>query len=70
MIHAVDVQGQASWTAEVETAVRSAATIVAAERVAFGLDNETLVVLECSAKGLCNGGWPKLGGNLAQNGLL
>lgn len=68
-IHAVDTDGQPSWTAKVEAPVRSAATIVAAERVAFGLDNETLVVLECTAKGLCHGGWPKLGGNLAQNGL-
>ena len=39
-----------------------------AGRVAFGLDDETLVVLQCSSAGLAASGWPKLGGTVAQSG--
>jgi len=63
MIHALDFRGQAQWTARVEAPVRSAGTILAPERLAFGLDNETLVVLRCSSAGLAAAGWPKIGGN-------
>lgn len=69
VIHAVDFRGQPKWTAEVEDAVRSAGSIIAPERVAFGLDNETLVVLKCSSAGLAQAGWPQIGGNLAQSGV-
>jgi outer membrane protein assembly factor BamB len=69
VIHAVDFRGAAAWTAEVECAVRSAGTIVGPQRVAFGLDNQTLVVLRCSSRGLAAAGWPKLGRTLGQNGL-
>jgi outer membrane protein assembly factor BamB len=67
-IHALDFRGQAHWTARVEAPVRSAGTIVAPQRLAFGLDNETMVVLRCSSAGLATAGWPKIGGNLGQSG--
>ena len=69
VIHAVDLQGKPQWTAQVEAAVRSAGTIPAPGRVAFGLDNETLVVLKCSSQALAAKGWPKIGGTLGQCGL-
>ena len=69
VIHAVNFRGKREWTAQVEDAVRSAGTILAPGRLAFGLDNETLVVLECSSNGLAEGGWPKIGKTLGQCGL-
>ena len=69
-IHAVDFRGQGQWTARVETAIRSAGTILAPGRVAFGLDNETVMVLKCSSQRLAEGGWPKIGGTLGQCGLV
>lgn len=69
LVHAVDFRGKARWRAQLEAAVRSAGTILAPERVAFGLDNETLVVLKCSSKGLAGAGWPKIGKTLGQCGL-
>ena len=69
VIHAVSFHGRAQWTAEVGSPVRSAGTILAPQRLAFGLDNETLLVLECSSKGLAKEGWPKIGRNGGQNGL-
>jgi len=68
VIHAVDSRGKAQWTAQVEAAVRSAGTIIAPERLAFGLDDDTLVVLKCSSKGLAATGWPKIARTLAQSG--
>jgi outer membrane protein assembly factor BamB len=68
-IHALDTRGNARWTAEVECAVRSATTIIAPNRVAFGLDDDTLVVLECSSEGLAETGWPKIGQTLGQTGV-
>ena len=44
-IHAVDFAGQPRWTAQFEAPIRSAGTILAPGRLAFGLDNGTLVVL-------------------------
>jgi outer membrane protein assembly factor BamB len=70
VIHAVDARGQLVWTGRVEAAVRSAGTIIAPERLAFGLDDETLVVLRCGAKGLALGGWPKICRSLGQCGLV
>jgi outer membrane protein assembly factor BamB len=67
-IHAVDLLGNGLWTAEVGEAVRSAGTIPAPQRVAFGLDDETLVVLRCSSQGLAQDGWPKIGRTLGQSG--
>jgi outer membrane protein assembly factor BamB len=67
-IHAVDFHGNGLWTAQVGSPVRSAGTIVGPERLAFGLDNETLVVLRCSSGGLAPGGWPKIGRTLGQSG--
>jgi len=69
-IHAVDQRGKVQWTARVECAVRSALTIIAPGRLACGLDNETLVVLECGSQGLAPAGWPKLGRTLGQCGLV
>ena len=68
-IHAVDARGSARWTAKVEAAVRSAGTIVAPERLAFGLDDDTLIVLRCSSQGLAPGGWPKIACTLSQTGM-
>jgi outer membrane protein assembly factor BamB len=70
LIHAVDTSGRAAWTAQFEAPVRSAGTIIAPHRVAFGLDNETLAVLNCSASGLAQGGWPKIGRTLDQSGVV
>ena len=70
VIHAVDFHAQAKWTAEAGSPVRSAGTILAPERVAFGLDDETLMVLKCSSKGLAEAGWPKIGKTLGQCGLV
>lgn len=67
-LHAVDLQGSAVWTAKVEAPARSTTTILAPERVAFGLDNDTLVVLRCSAKGLSPAGWPKYRRTTSQSG--
>jgi outer membrane protein assembly factor BamB len=70
VIHAVNLLGQAQWTADVGSPVRSAGTIVAPHNVAFGLDDESLVVLECSSAGLAAEGWPKVGRTLGQNGIF
>jgi outer membrane protein assembly factor BamB len=69
MIHAVDFFGKLQWTADVGSPVRSAGTLLAPKRLVFGLDNESLVVLDCSAGGLAADGWPKVGRTLAQSGL-
>jgi outer membrane protein assembly factor BamB len=69
-LHAVDSRGGALWTAKVESPSRSAAVILAPERVAFGLDDDTLVVLKCSSKSLANNGWPKLRRTMEQSGLV
>jgi outer membrane protein assembly factor BamB len=69
LVHAVDCSGNVQWTAQLESPVRSAGTILAPGRLAFGLDNETLAVLRCSSGGLAEGGWPKILRNLGQNGL-
>jgi len=69
LIHAVDFRGNLQWTARVEAPVRSAGTIIAPKRLAFGLDNQTLVVLKCSSGGLATEGWPKIGRTLGQCGL-
>lgn len=68
-IHALDGRGKALWTAQVESPVRSAGTILAPERLAFGLDDDTLVVVRCSSTGLSPGAWPKIAGTLGQSGL-
>ena len=68
-IHAVNNLGKTLWTAKVECAVRSAGTILAPERLAFGLDDDTLVVLKCSSGGLAQDGWPKVARDLGQSGL-
>ena len=65
-IHALDNRGNALWTAKVESGVRSAGTILAPHRLAFGMDDDTLVVLQCAAAGLSPQGWPKIARNLAQ----
>ena len=70
VVHAIDFRGQAKWTAEVQSPARSAGTIPAPERVAFGLDNETLIALKCTSKGLAQAGWPKIGGTLGQCGCV
>jgi outer membrane protein assembly factor BamB len=68
VIHAINFQGRPQWTAEVGSPVRSAGTILAPGRLAFGLDNETLVVLECSSQGLAAAGWPKVRRTRGQSG--
>ena len=56
-----ELLGKALWTADVGSPVRSAGTMLAPQRLAFGLDNESLVVLDCSSGGLAAEGWPKVG---------
>ncbi len=50
--------------------MNSVGTIVAPHRVAFGLDNETLVVIECTSSALAPNGWPKIGRTSEQSGLV
>jgi len=69
LIHAVDGQGQLQWKSDVGQPVRSAGTMPREGRIAFGLEDETLIVLECDSPGLADGVWPKLGRTLAQSGL-
>jgi outer membrane protein assembly factor BamB len=69
VIHAVNFSGKAQWTADVGSPVRSAGTLLGPKRLAFGLDNESLVVLDCSSVGLAAEGWPKVGRTLGQNGM-
>jgi hypothetical protein len=69
LVHAVDFAGNAVWMAQLEAAVRSAGTIIGPQRVAFGLENETLVMLRCSAGGLAASGWPEIGKKLGQCGV-
>ena len=45
-------------------------TFLAPHRLAFGLDNDSLVVLDCSSGGLAAEGWPKFGRTLGQNGVV
>jgi len=68
-IHAVDFQAKVRFTAKVGSPVRSAGTILGPNRVAFGLDDETLIVLKCSSASLAKAGWPKIGKTLGQCGL-
>ncbi len=70
VVHAVDFSGKSQWTADVGSPVRSAGTFLAPHRLAFGLDNDSLVVLDCSSGGLAAEGWPKFGRSLGQNGVL
>jgi outer membrane protein assembly factor BamB len=69
VVHAVDFRGAAQWTVALDSPVRSAGTILAPQRLAFGLDSETLVVLKCSSQGLAAEGWPKIGRTLGQSGM-
>jgi len=68
-IHAIDFAGKPQWTAQVGAAVRSAGTILAPSRLAFGLDDETLIVLTCSSQALAEAGWPKIAKTLGGCGL-
>jgi hypothetical protein len=61
--------GRLQWKVEVGSPVRSAGAILAPGRLAFGLDNETLLVLDCPSQGLAKEGWPKLGRTRGQCGL-
>ena len=70
VIHAVDFSGKSQWTADVGSPVRSAGTFLAPHRLAFGLDNDSLAVLDCSSAGLAAEGWPKFGRTLGQNGVV
>ena len=70
VIHAVDFRGTAKWTARVELPVRCAGTILGPERLAFGLEDGTLIVLKCSSPGLAQAGWPKVGKTLGQCGMV
>ena len=77
VVHAVDFSGKGQWTADVGSPVRSAGTFLAPHRLAFGLDNDSLVVLDCSSGGLPRKAGPKFGRNgytagraLAQGGRI
>ncbi len=70
VIHALDAGGSAQWTAEIGPAIRSVGTLIAPQRLAFGADDETLVVLKCSSESLDAEGWPKAGRTLGQSGVV
>ncbi len=63
VVHAVDFSGKVQWTVDVGSPVRSAGTFLAPHRLAFGLDDDSLVVLDCSSGGLPADGWPAVGRN-------
>jgi len=67
-IHAVDPEGNRLWLQNVGSPVRSAGTICSPHRVVFGLDNGTLVALQCASEKIAEGGWPKYMGTLGQSG--
>lgn len=69
VIHAVDWRGNALWKAKVGSAVRSAGTLLSPGRLAFGLENDTLIVLKCSSQALPDAGWPKIAGSASQSGM-
>jgi outer membrane protein assembly factor BamB len=69
IVHAVNREGNREWTAKLGSPIRSAGSIVSPQRVVFGLDNETLVALECSSQGIAIAGWPKYMGSLDQSGV-
>lgn len=66
-VHAVDLSGQAVWTESLGVPIRAPATMVRDRRVAFGLDNGLLAVLECDSE-KPTAGWPKFLGTLDQSG--
>jgi outer membrane protein assembly factor BamB len=66
-IHAVRSDGQAAWSQNVNSAVRSSGTLAGPKRLLFGLDDGCLVALVCSSNDL-SGGWPKYMGTLTQSG--
>jgi outer membrane protein assembly factor BamB len=68
VIHAVDRSGKACWTESVPAPVRSPGTVIWNERLAFGLDDGRVAVLQCSSKGLAKG-WPKFLGTAGQSGV-
>lgn len=70
VVHAVDQRGLRVWTAQFDSPIRSAGAIIAPNRVAFGTDDGSLVVLECSSSQLAPRGWPKLLGTAAQTGCV
>jgi outer membrane protein assembly factor BamB len=70
VIHALDLRGHPQWTAEVGSPVRSAGTILSPQRLAFGLDDQTLMVLRCGSPALATAGWPKIGRTLGQNPVI
>jgi outer membrane protein assembly factor BamB len=70
VLHAVNFFGKVQWTADIGSPIRSAGTLLAPKRLAFGLDNESLAVLDCSSVALAAEGWPKVGRTLGQNGLF
>ena len=63
-IHAVSPDGETIWEKNVGNPVRSAGTIGSPNRLIFGLDNGTLVGLQCSSRSLASSTWPKYMGNL------
>jgi len=63
-VHALNLKGGAKWSTQVGSAVRSAGAIIGENRLVFGLDNGTLVCLNCSSKKTAEEGWPKyMGGD-------
>lgn len=68
-IHAVDAAGNRQWLRNVGVAVRTPGTIPCPHRVVFGTDKGVLVGIQCSSRGLAEGGWPKYMGTLGQSGI-
>jgi outer membrane protein assembly factor BamB len=68
-IHAVDRDGRAVWRSELQSPVRSAGVLWDG-LLAFGLDDGSLALMECSSQRLFEEGWPKLLGTLDQAGCV
>lgn len=69
-VYALDPPGNLKWTASFDVQVRSCGTILSPRVVAFGLDDGSLVALECSSQRLATSGWPKFRKTHAQSGSL
>ena len=67
VIHAVDQDGRPQWSERLAAPVRSAGTIVSPKRLAFGMDNGQLAILNCDSERIMPGGWPKYMGLLEQS---
>lgn len=67
-VYAVDRSGQLKWSESLGSPIRSCGAILGKGRLAFGLDEGSLVVLRCTSERLARKGWPKFLGTPEQSG--